>query len=429
MKNTRLRIELRRSEIRQRLGEVAELTGDALTEEIGVDRDRLLVELAETEPQLRAAIEAEQTEGRQHGATGTLSIEDSERLELRGRAMLGRYVLAALNGRQLNGAEAELQQAAGVDGVPLELFETRDVIETRARQEMGVEHRNITPAPGTVGINMDLIRPAIFAPSIADKLMIEMPMVLSGTYATGTIGTSVSADALAKGAGATQTPGAITVGSTAPHRVSASLALAVEDVAAVGQENFESVLRDNTSMSLSDELDEQMINGNGSAPNITGIFERLTDPDAPAAAVESWERMIAIQASGIDGLFATRLAELSMVVNPETYRLAASTVRSGNAADQTALEHMESVGYPGAGVFTNQRMPAKANHIAQGVLCRKGRDGLRLAVCPHWGYISIDDIYSGSLKGERYFNLHVLIGDVILVQPGAYAQVAFRVST
>ena len=49
-----------------------------------------------------------------------------------------------------------------------------------------------------------------------------------------------------------------------------------------------------------------------------------------------------------------------------------------------------------------------------------GAGAMRTAVCPHWGEIGIDDIYSGSAKGERYFTLHVLLGDVILVQPDAY---------
>ena len=54
---------------------------------------------------------------------------------------------------------------------------------------------------------------------------------------------------------------------------------------------------------------------------------------------------------------------------------------------------------------------------------------MRTAVCPTWGSIGVDDIYSGARKGERYFTLSVLIGDVILVQPDAYTQVAFRVSS
>ena len=80
-------------------------------------------------------------------------------------------------------------------------------------------------------------------------------------------------------------------------------------------------------------------------------------------------------------------------------------------------------------------MPAKDSHVQQAILYRMGRSmmggagAMRTAVCPTWGdVIGIDDIYSGSRKAERYFTLHVLLGDVILVQPDAYAQVAFRVS-
>ena len=53
---------------------------------------------------------------------------------------------------------------------------------------------------------------------------------------------------------------------------------------------------------------------------------------------------------------------------------------------------------------------------------------MRTAVCPHWGEISIDDIYSGSAAGTRAFTMHVILGDVILVQPGAYSQVSFKVA-
>ena len=49
-----------------------------------------------------------------------------------------------------------------------------------------------------------------------------------------------------------------------------------------------------------------------------------------------------------------------------------------------------------------------------------GSGAMRTAVCPHWNAIDIDDIYTGSAKAERYFTMHVLLGDVILVQPDAY---------
>ena len=44
---------------------------------------------------------------------------------------------------------------------------------------------------------------------------------------------------------------------------SARLELTIEDIAAVGQENFESILRENLSLALSAELDKQGLNGAG----------------------------------------------------------------------------------------------------------------------------------------------------------------------
>lgn len=124
------------------------------------------------------------------------------------------------------------------------------------------------------------------------------------------------------------------------------------------------------------------------------------------------------------------LSDVAIVVNPETYRVSASTFQ-GTDSEESAAAYMTRAG---GGYWTNKRMPDKASHIAQGILYRKGRSmmggagAMRTAVCPHWNEVSIDDIYSGSAKGERYFTMHVLLGDVILVQPDAYAQVAFRVS-
>ena len=74
------------------------------------------------------------------------------------------------------------------------------------------------------------------------------------------------------------------------------------------------------------------------------------------------------------------------------------------------------------------------DNTQQAILYRKGRSmeggsmGMRTAVCPHWGEISVDDVFSGSIRGERYFTMHVLLGDVLIVQPDAYAQVPFQVA-
>ena len=120
-----------------------------------------------------------------------------------------------------------------------------------------------------------------------------------------------------------------------------------------------------------------------------------------------------------------------MVVGVETYRNAAS-VFQGSDAEESAASYLKRMGAPDSAFFTNSRMPAKSTHIQAGIMCKKARTQMpapmRVAVCPHWGFVSVDDIFSGAGKGERVFTINTLIGDVILTQPDAFQQIAFRVS-
>ena len=425
--------ELRDRQSKER-GTMAELSRvDALTDEQRSELDTIESGVPDLERQIRAAMiaaEEEDREAKEKGAEapGGGDPEQRARIELRSRASVGRYLTAALRGRAPDGAEAELQQAAGVDGIPFELWQPR--------QEQRDEKRAITAAPSTVGLNLDVLRPYVFAPSVVDKLMVEMPMVDSGTYASGTISTAATAGAVPKGGTGTtgdvpETAAAFTVQTTTPHRIGASLNLAIEDIASVGQANFESLLRQHISLAVSDELDHQMLNGNGQGDNLTGFFQRLTDPSAPVTGVETWVRFLAIQSGGVEGLWATELSHIGLLVGPETYRLAAATFQ-GTDSEESAASYLKRMGAGDYAFVTNSRMPATATNVQAGILCRKGRSmmpsPMRTAICPHWGYFSIDDIYTGARKGQRRFVINTLVGDVILVQPSAYAQVAFRVS-
>ena len=416
-----MKIQLRLSQVRSRLNEISGLEGDAFTDEIRSEAESLQNEYSGLEVRHQAAIVAEgEPETR---ALDGPDAEMRERIELRSKASLTGYLQAALAGRQVMGAEAELQAAAGIgNGIPLELWDVP--VETRADAS--------TAAPGTVGVNLDRIRPAVFANSIAPRLNIEMPRVESGTYASATITTSLSAGSKAKGAAQESTAAAFTVSSVTPKRISARLGIRIEDIASVGQANFESILRENLSLVLSDELDDQAINGvfvDGTNNDLDGIFQALTDPADPTA-VADFDAFVAAFAGGVDGLWSSTLKDVAVVCGPSTYQLSAKTFRdvgtnNGHRGDIAFSDY--AMAHAG-GWWTNKRMPAAASNIQQAILHRKGRSGMRTAVCPHWNEISIDDIYSGSAKGERYFTMHVLLGDVILVQPSAYGQVAFKLA-
>ena len=324
------KIELRRSKVRERLGEIQKLSGDDYGDDIKAEERALQDEYTGLEQRHRSAIIAEDEDlETRKGEAGEVDAEARERIELRSKVKLSNFLTAAARGRLVDGAESELCAAAGVQGIPLELWDVPGrPVEQRSE---GTEHRAITPAPGTVGVNLDPIRPAVFATSIAARLGIEMPRVASGTYATATIGTSQSAAALDKQGVAAGTAGALTVTTATPKRVSARLELTLEDIAAVGQSNFESILRQN--LALSDELDDQAITGDGNAPNLSGMLQRLTDPSAPGAGVATFDDFVSAFADGIDGLWSNTVQDVAIVAGVETYKLSAKTFRDIAAAD------------------------------------------------------------------------------------------------
>ena len=423
--------ELRDRQSRER-GRMAELSLlDSLDTETRAELDDIEKGTPDLERQLRAAATAVDTEDRAAVVETAEGDTDPERVELRSRASIGRFLLGA---GKTSGAEAELQAELGLDSnqIPMEMW--APPAETRA----ATEKREITPAPGTTGVNLDALRPYVFAPSVVDRLMVEMPMVPSGTYATGTISTAATAGAVPKGGtgdvgDVLETAAAWTSQTTTPHRVGASLLLAAEDVAIVGVANFESILRQHISLVLSDELDDQLLNGAGATDDLEGIIHQLGGLPTAGATVASFDDFVAEFAGGIDGLWASMMSDVSLTVGVTTYRLAAQTFRDTPAdGGDGAIAFADYAMGRYAGFWTNKRMPAPDSNVQTGILCRKGRSTMptptRLAVAPTWGYISIDDIYSGARKGQRRYVLSVLVGDVLLVQPDAYDPVVFRVA-
>ena len=264
----------------------------------------------------------------------------------------------------------------------------------------------------------------MFAASIAPMLGIEMPRVESGGFASATISTSLSAGSQAKGGKTTATAAGFTVTSVTPKRISARLGIRVEDVAAVGSENFESILRENLALVLSDALDDQAINGAGgnSGADLVGVFSRLTDPTAAPSTVSDFDAFASAHAGGIDGLWSNTLKEVSIVCGPATMALSARTFQSA-ASFKGEMSAAAYAAMQTGGLWTNKRMPdsdtfMSVDDVQQAILYRKGRSmmagagSMRTAVLPHWNEISIDDIYSGSASGERFFTMHVLLGDV-----------------
>ena len=163
----------RQSKDRGRMAELSVL--DDLSDEQRSELDGIEKGTPDLERQIRAATVAVEDEEKaaETSKANEPDAELRERRDLRERASLTEYLLARMQGRLVQGPEAELTAAAETrDGaIPLELWDTPETIERRQTD-------TVSGAPGTVGVNLDRIRPAVFANSIAPRLGIEMPRVM-----------------------------------------------------------------------------------------------------------------------------------------------------------------------------------------------------------------------------------------------------------
>ncbi len=425
MTNTQ-RLTIRASEIRQRLNEIAGLEGDALTDEIRAESDKLTGEYTDTETQLRAAVAADGIE-----TTVTVPTEDAEareRRELRGRVSLADYIGAAVAHGDAGNVDGEAREYAAAEGCPgmVPITMLGDTAEARAaRNAAAVEHRNVTPAPADSDVPSMFAPtvPALFDRSVAGYLGIEMPTVGTGIASYPVLGTSLTGGMAAEDTAGVQTAGAFDVTDADPRRLSGSFLIRKEDIAKLP--SLEPVLRENLSMVLSDEGDKQFVNGNNTAPNLDGILRQLSDPGAPAANAETYARYQAALSSHIDGLFAVGPGEVRALVGVQTIRHMLGVYRANE--DATTAHDMAMNRY--GGVRATRRIAAPASNIQQAIIRRANPAGDRVAVAPIWmGMEIIRDIYTKAREGQVQVTGTVLVGGVVILRSGAFVQDSFRLA-
>ena len=411
------KLQLRLSEIRQKLNE---LSGkDELTAEERAEMAKLTAEYPTVEERHRAAIVAESAEADERTETDTGDAEQRERLALVKKATLAEFLGAAVNGTEVRGAEAEVGAAYGTPGkVPLAMFD-----RPAERRRGDAEQRAVTTG-GAGGTEQAAIVPAIFDRSAAAWLGITMPMAATGDASYPVISTSVAGGAgpKARSAAADETAGAFTVTTAQPRRVTGALRFRVEDAARLA--GMEDALRMNLSAQLSDEIDNQAINGSGTGDGtINGLLAILTDPSAPADGAETFARYVTAAASHVDGLFAVDLGGVRQLVGPHTYRHMAGAFRANEDSMTAEAWLTDRTG----GVRTSRRIADPASNIQQAIVRRANPAMDRVAVMPVWdGLTLIRDPYSDAGKGEVVVTALILCGDVVLLRPAAFVQDSYR---
>ena len=412
--DTLQKLQLRQSQIRGKMSDLLEL--ETRSDEQDTELGSLTREMRSLETSLQAAIITNppiETETRAAGG----DAESRERLELRGQFQVHRVFGALLGGSRVDGVEAEYATAVGATAgtIPTDVYETRSdalTLETRAVTS-GVQG----------GTTQRPIVPAIFDRSIAPYLGIEMPSAGTGDQAFPILATSVTAEPAAKGATAVQTPGAFTVSSVQPRRLTGSFKFRVEDAARLA--GMEGALRRNLREALSNSLDNHALNGSATGDGtINGLLNILGDPAVPAANAETWARYNAALAGHIDGLFAVDQLGVRALVGPQTYRHMASQFRATESNESFAAYAARVFG----GVRATRRIANPSSEVQQAVIRRTNPAGDSVAVMPHWNSITIRDIYSGATEGEVVVTAIALVGDVTVLRSGAFVQDSFRVA-
>ena len=394
------KLAIRASEIRVKLTGLAG-AADALTDEQRAEVGTLRNEMVDVETRMQAAVTSE--DAVEILGAGD-SSEDRAYIALVGKANLGEIFGAAVEKRQTDGAELELQQhhKLGSNQIPFDLFRSFDPSEHRAA--------GTTPAPGTTGSTEAAVIPAVFASPVAEFLGIDMPTVMAGDAVFPVITTRPTVGGPHKDSTVVDnTAGAFDADLLAPSRIQAAVTYRRTDGARF--RGMAESLRENLSMALGDALDKEILSGANGLLNGTNLANHNV------SAVTTFANYLSQFGYGrVDGRFAGSVSDIKVVMGSGTYGHAGSVYRN-TSVDRTALNRLDEVT---GGVTVSAHVPAVASKKQNAVI----RLGMRRdAISPIWdGITLIPDEITGASKGEITVTAVLLHAVKILRVAGFYKQ-------
>ena len=395
----RHKIELRRSEIRKRLGDISGLTtGEGLTTEIRTEMDGLMVELRDSEPTLQAAI---LSEGQDAAIRSEVSGESAERSALIGRAELRSFITAAVSQSEVQGAEKEILECCpvspevrnlGGSPVPWEVLAPRISRGMRRREER-VDAATALPATGPQTQELGFVG-RVFASGSASFLGVSMLDVPVGEASYFVLSSGAAPEF--KAVGVTQDAAAATlVGNVLqPHRITASYVLRLEDAARSSM--YENGLRTDLGGALSEVMDQTVLLGAAPAP--PGIIPGITKPSDPSGVNTSFAQFLALAAAGVDGRYARSLRDVRVLLGPQSYQAGAAAVTTAGDVSATDYLLQRSGGLMSSALIG---APAGATEIQDGLVAKVGAETAS-AVAAMWAGVSliIRDDYTRASRGE-----------------------------
>ena len=194
-----------------------------------------------------------------------------------------------------------------------------------------------------------------------------------------------------------------------PIRGSGSYEFRIEDVAKLV--GIEDALRSDLRAGMDNLLNDQAVNGDGTAPNVSGILDAIAaTPTTTPTNADDFSEIVARVMGEVDGTYANSPSDLRMAMRSDIFSHLATQYR-GNNSDVSAYAFLSS---RMGGATVSNIIPGIANNYGS-VIIHKTGGGQRSVVMPVWDAFSvIVDPYSGAKKGEigltasLLFNFQVL---------------------
>ena len=382
------KLQVSQSELREKASTL--LAKENLSSDERSELDGHTRRLTELETELRAAILLDETETATEGDN-----KAKEKQELAGKLKLGRYLgSAATEERIADGPEAEFAQEEKLESFQVP-FEAIAPTETRADAT--------TSAPSDVGQDQDPILRRVFARGAALWSGVVFPSVGVGEKQFPVLSAGNTPALIAKDSPHDATAASWEVKVLSPKRMTARYTLAIEDAAVFA--GMEAALREDLSGAIAQEIDKEILAGDGTGQHVSGFFDLsggpLTAPSDPTAESGRPDYIEAI-AGSVDGKYALENGDVKLLIGSGTNKHMAAKFGSGNASDMTALTHVKAIS---GGCRVSAHVPAVATKFQLALACRK----MGSAVAPVWKAVSlIRDPYSNASSGLVALTLHVL---------------------
>ena len=343
------------------------------------------------------------------------------------RCRVGNIVNAAISGSAIpaSAPEAELGAELGVEvngaagpTIPWHML-ARGRDDVRAQDVAS----SVTFDADTTGpVRRAPIINRVFQKSIANFLGVRMADA-AGAESYLTISSGPAAAQKSPGAAVAAAAVALDSKLLVPKRLASRVVLRVEDAERLGGDAWEMACQRDLVMGVQSQIDTQIVQGSGVAPQVDGLLAELADPST-RSAVETFATYAKSLYDSIDGAYAAMTSDIRMLVGIKTYAHMGSLIISNTS--MTTAEKMQMLS---GGLRATKHLPDAVSNVEQSIQYFTGASDagppMVAAFFGGGGVTLVKDVVTKSAAGEIAVTAQIL-WDAAPTQLGCYKQLQFK---